>query len=132
MKKLTILFILFSVSRGIFSQQTPHALSLTKQDYLKKSKVQKTAAWILLGTGSLSAILGTIKVNPDYGESTNSSFLLIGGFVMIGTSVPLFIASGRNRKKAASIAFRNHSTLEINNGDLLQRFVPSLSIIITL
>lgn len=132
MKKLTILFILFSVSTGIFSQQTDPAPSLTKQDYLKKSKNQKTAAWILLGTGSLSAIVGTIKVNPDYGGSSNGSFFLVGGLVLIGVSVPLFIASGRNRRKAASLSFSNQFVPQMDNGDLVNRPVRALHLKISL
>ena len=132
MKKLTILSILFSFSSGIFSQQTEPAPSLTKQDYLRKSKTQKTAAWILLGTGTLTATLGTIKVNPDYGESTNRAYLLIGGLVMIGASVPLFIASGSNRKKAASISFRNRFVPQMKNGDLVNRQIRSIYLKINL
>lgn len=132
MKKLTILFILLSVSRGIFSQQTAPASSLTKQDYLKKSKNQKTAAWILAGVGSLSTLLGTIQVNPDYGENNNSTFFLVGGLVTLGASVPLFIASAKNKKKAMSLSFKNENIQQVLNSGIVNRIRPSLSLKLTL
>ena len=110
------------------SQQNNPAPVLTKQDYLKKSKNQKTAAWILAGVGTLSVILGTIKVNPDYGENNNSSFFLVGGLVAIGASVPLFIASARNKKKGMSLSFKNNTMPRHRNNNLNYSSVPSISL----
>ena len=110
------------------SQQNNPAPVLTKQDYLKKSKKQKTAAWILAGVGTLSVILGTIEVNPDYGENNNSSFFLVGGLVAIGASVPLFIASARNKKKGMSLSFKNNTVPRLRNNNLNNSSVPSISL----
>ena len=110
------------------SQQNNPAPILTKQDYLKKSKNQKTAAWILAGVGTLSVILGTIEVNPDYGENNNSSFFLVGGLVAIGASVPLFIASAKNKKKGMSLSFKNNTVPRLRNNNLNNSSVPSISL----
>ena len=133
MKKLVCLCLVLIISIIIFSQQNPIFVpGTTKEDYLRKSKNQKTAAWVLLGTGTLSVLVASIEVNPDYGESTNRPFLAIGGLVVIGASVPNFIASARNRKKAAAISFSNQFVPQMNNGYMVKRPIHSLHLKISL
>src|SRR5688572_1193854 len=108
MKKTVLFTLLLILSITISAQDNPIFIPGTSpQDYLKKSKNQKRAAWILLSAGVLSVALASIEVNPDYGESTNQSFLAIGGLIFIGASIPCFISSARNKKKAAAISFKN-------------------------
>ena len=129
MKKLVCLSLLLIISIMIFSQQNPIFVpGTTKQDYLRKSKNQKTAAWVLLGTGTLSVLVASIEVNPDYGESTNRSFLAIGGLALIGASVPNFIASSRNRKKAMSLSFNINRIPEMRKNNFAYVPVRSLSL----
>lgn len=88
---------------------------------LKKSKNQKTAAWILLGAGAGVAIAGgIIGTNAVENSNPNDPFdifprgtlagggMVLGGAVAMIASVPFFIASGRN-KKEANLFFRNES-----------------------
>ena len=112
---IATLLTLFVTASG--QQTTVPSPALTKTDYLKKSKHQKTAAWILAGVGTLSVILGTIEVNPNSGENNNSSFFLAGGLVAIGASVPLFIASARNKKKGMSLSFKNNTVPRQRNNN---------------
>ena len=49
MKKVVLFVVFLSIAFSTFSQQTNPSPSLTKQDYLNKSKKQKTVAWILTG-----------------------------------------------------------------------------------
>lgn len=129
MNKLIAVSLLLTITLTISGQQDPIFVpGTTKEDYLKKSKNQKTTAWVLLGTGSLSVLLGSIEVNPDYGDATNRPFLVIGGLVLIGASIPCFIAAARNKKKAAAISFRNQFVPQINNGSLVNRPVHSLNL----
>ena len=120
----SLLLIIFNSS---FSQSIQEKSTAIQTDYLKKSKNQKTAAWILVGVGSLSTLLGTIQVNPDYGENNNSTFLLVGGLVTLGASVPLFIASARNKKKAMSLTFKNETTQQFLKASVKHRNIPSLN-----
>ena len=129
MKKSITTFLILAVFTTGYGQQTTETIQeITKADYLKKSKNQKTAAWILAGVGTLSVILGTIEVNPDYGENNNSSFFLVGGLVAIGASVPLFIASARNKKKGMSLSFKNNTVPRLRNNNLNYSSIPSIGL----
>ena len=58
MKKIIILPLLLVFTNLSYSQQIIQKQSLTKADYLQKSKKQKTVAWILLGEAlALSQLL---------------------------------------------------------------------------
>jgi hypothetical protein len=83
--------------------------------YLKKSKSQKTGAWILLGLGVTSTVIGLIGLHQsnnydpnsyfagmsgNTGSSTSGTILTVVGLSMTGGSIPLFIASNKNKRKA--------------------------------
>lgn len=102
-----ILFVLLMFGTPAFSQELEKDQSLLRTDFLKKSKNQKTAAWITTGVGT-TIILGTVLSAasdpfPEYGEDNTESVGTVPaliGLACIGTGAYLFIASGRNKKKA--------------------------------
>ena len=116
--KAIILSLLVIISVQVFSQQTA---SLTKADYLQKSKHQKTAAWILLGGGFATTIAGNIIYKNAFDKAAENDpwvtlfsfgtnvdpagaiIACIGTLAMLG-SIPEFIASGRNKRKANSLS----------------------------
>jgi hypothetical protein len=117
---------------GSFCQQTDFNHSLTQQDYLQKSKKQKTAAWILLGGGAAVAVGAAIlDVSSDWTKSETPYLVAIfaGGASMIG-SIPLFIASGRNKRKAmnASTYFEIRQNPVTTNTGLTLHSTPTLSL----
>ncbi|MFC0775042.1 hypothetical protein [Terrimonas alba] len=117
MKKILVITLTFIIGNSVFGQQTEPALALTKQDYLQKSKNQKTAAWIMLGGGavmSTGAIIWAVNnlFEPDQGESV----LFFAGLGSMAGSIPLFIASGRNKRKAATISLN----LKLENSTVIQ------------
>jgi hypothetical protein len=101
------LLIVFSISS--FCQSTPNDLPTVKTDYLKKSKNQKIAAWVLLGGGIILETTTWIIAIQDveYGSDVSRTTLLVmgftGGAAILG-SIPLFIASGKNKKKAMNMS----------------------------
>ena len=103
MKKIMIYFLLLALPATSFCQKTNDSVPVVKTDYLIKSKNQKTAAWVLLGGG-----IALIGVGFLIGDSKNSTFddaatgALLGGIGFLSTigSIPLFIASGKNKRKA--------------------------------
>lgn len=110
-KLLAILFLLMSVNA--FAQEEEmlsNVMSINKSDYSSISNNQKSTAWVLLGVGTVCVLGGILIMNNDngnneknfgYGDNFNSEgFLILGGVVCAAASVPLFIASKRNRDKS--------------------------------
>ena len=134
MKKFITISFLMILSSALFGQETNPSPTLTKQDYLKKSKHQRTAALLLLPVGVLSTGLGMIRFkNEDgsYGNSRNTLFL-VTGLVVIGVSIALFIASSRNKKKGMSLSFKNETAPQLEKSRFTTRTVPSLTLKINL
>lgn len=131
MKKIIICVLLLITAIATFSQQTTPSPSLTKQDYLKKSKHQKTVAWILLGGGIFSTGLSTVRLNfaGSEGEENNSNrtVFLVTGLAAIGASIPFFISASKNKKKAADVSFRMEKAPRIQQGSFVYRSYPALS-----
>ena len=111
MKKTIVFTMLIAFTATSFGQQVPASTPAPPQtDYLQKSKNQKTWAWILLGSGAALMIGGSIAhfnhvnndpgdVPADFGVDAATGVATIGLFSAIG-SIPLFIASSKNKKKA--------------------------------
>ena len=142
MKKSAIFIILLLLSVTSFSQQTNPALQLTKQDYLQKSKNQKKAALLMLGGGGAFILTGIIipkgelthmgYLGNDYkNDGVKGAFYLCGALAMLG-SIPLFIASSKNKKKGMSLSFKNNALPQLYNGSLTKRPIPSLNLKISL
>jgi len=78
---------------------------------LLKSKKQNTVAWILLGGGIAFYAAGLIVYSSERAKNPSAeldilpkgtAFSAVGGSLMI-TSIPFFIASGKNKRKASLI-----------------------------
>ncbi len=96
MKRSIVFLIVVVLSFHSFAQQTTPAQPLTKEDYLKKSKSQKTTAFILLGIGA-----GCIAIAAPGNVSFDVlPILVIGGGAAAVSSIFLFSAAKRNKKRA--------------------------------
>lgn len=98
MKKIVLSLTFFLLIANAFGQDQP---ALTKDDYLRKSKSQKTFAWILLGGGAGLAIAG-LSLSDTY-ASDAGTWMAVGGGVLVAASIPLFISSSKNARKAESM-----------------------------
>ncbi|TFV94721.1 hypothetical protein E4S40_11980 [Algoriphagus kandeliae] len=112
MKKLFI--ATFVVAALIGAAYPSFAQQLTKQDYLEKSKKQKTTAFILLGGGAAllgaGAIIGSenfclFSCTDSQNNAMNAASVMVvaGGAAMIA-SIPVFVSSGKNARKAAELS----------------------------
>ena len=111
MKKIIFSAIFLSIIIPSFSQVITDK-QFSKNYYLQKSKNQKTVAWILLAGGTAMAVGGAISFSHNYDYGSNSAtdisgFLLLGGIVSDIVSIPFFISSSNNKKKAGAIAISN-------------------------
>jgi len=128
-----------------FCQQITQKHSITKTDYLQKSKKQKKTAWIFLGSGA--ALIVAAVVIPQ-GESTGFQIDPIGGgyeghkndgikgvlgltgvVSMLG-SIPFFIASGKNKKRAnrASVFINMERTPVLQGTSIINQSLPVIGL----
>ena len=110
----------------------------TADYYLQKSKNQRTAAWVILAGGTALSIVGIVGLASNtvemFYESTPAdtyAFLTIAGTGIALGSIPLFIASSRNYKKAATISFKSQH-IYIPQQSVAFRSQPALSLVIPL
>ena len=103
MTKMIICTLLLFVTASSFGQQTNSTQLSINQNYLRKSKNQKTAAWILFGGGAALAATGALVLNSSFDNAAGGIFVSAGLLSAIA-SIPLFIASGRNSRKAMKVS----------------------------
>lgn len=134
MKKTFIFTMLLILSATSFSQQTNTKNPVTKADYLQKSKNQKAGGWVLLGGGALVLTITAVSsAGVDF--QNRKSFPVVpvslGAAIMAG-SVPLFLASGRNKRKGMSLAFKNETGPLLLRRSFTYKNIPSLTLKISL
>jgi hypothetical protein len=129
MKKSIAFAILLVISINSFCQP------LTSDDYLKKSKHQKAAAWTMFAGGAAVIAIALAVAASDLQSSGNGAkvFLAVGGASMIG-SVPFFLAAGKNKRNAAaaSASFQMKKRPVIQAASVVNRLYPALTIRIEL
>jgi hypothetical protein len=136
MKKSILYFLLLALPAASFCQKTNDTIPAVKTDYLVKSKSQKTAAWILLGGGAIligtGFLIGDSK-NSTFDDAVNGAFLgAIGTLSTIG-SIPLFIASGKNKRRAmkATTFIKMETAPSFQRQSYIQNSYPAFSVNIT-
>jgi hypothetical protein len=122
-----------------FSQTTNNAAS--KEYYLKKSKTQKTIAWIMVGVGAALITTGIIIENnyvysnnplDAIDKSTTPGILIVTGTLSGLGSIPLFISASKNKMRATSVSILNQHILMPGKSSIASRIQPALSLKITL
>ena len=103
MKEVMISFIIILMSVNSFCQQSNSVGQQTREDYLKKSKNQKTTACVLLAGGVVALGAGLVlSTREEASFGTAATGVLLGGIGLASAivSIPLFNASARNKGKA--------------------------------
>ncbi len=140
---LASLVTFFSCFAQEITSETPKPV-LTKDEYLKKSRGQKTGAIVLISAGGVLTIVGmAVAVNNfeidfggTYGSSnqtdnsneTLSGVLVIGGLAAMLGSIPLFVSSHRNKKRALQLSFINEPALHLQKSMVFYKAVPSVKL----
>jgi hypothetical protein len=129
MKTITICLALLMLANTIYSQPGNPSAPLTKQDYLKKSKNQKTAAWILMAGGIGLTYLGIQMEdrNDSKSESTGKAVAIISGVTAIVVSTTLFILATENKKRGSGLSIRMEKIPRIQQRNFVYRSYPALS-----
>ncbi len=133
MKKFMIYILLAVLPATSFCQKTNDSIPHVTTDYLTKSKNQKEAAWALLGGGAAFIGLGFIVGDgkeASFDDAATGGVLAGVGLLSIIGSIPLFIASGKNKRKAkaASVFFKMEKIPELKKQSFVHNYYPSLSL----
>ena len=96
MKKIATLSLLIVLATATFGQQADTVKIMTRQDYLSRSKSQKVAGFIFLGIGATCIAIAA----PGNSSFDDLAILVLVGAVATIVSIPLFIAAGRNKRRA--------------------------------
>jgi len=126
MKKTIVYFLMLVLPVISFCQKTNDSVPVVKTDYLAKSKSQKTAAFILLGIGVTTL---TIAAVGDLDLDILGTVVIVGGAATIA-SIPLFIASGKNKRRAmkASASIKIETVPLIQKQSYIQNSYPAFSV----
>jgi len=142
MKKTIVSLTALIIGMSCFCQRVD-SLQAMKTEYLRKSKNQKTAAWVLLGGGIALTVTGMIIYSNAYtsavendpwyfGSDANPTGAVIAtvGLLSAAGSIPLFIASGKNKKRAMAIStsFKMEKASIAKGTMMVRRSYPALSI----
>lgn len=136
MKKTFIILILFFFILKASGQGVSNANN-TKYFYLQKSKNQKTTGWILLSGGAAITIIGVIGFSSSFDIWDDSSgtdiygYMFVGGPIVCLSSIPLFISSASNARKAATISIGNQPILLPKQNTINQNSQIALTLKIT-
>jgi hypothetical protein len=140
MKKNIPILILLIISITTLGQNSFTVPAFTKADLLQKSKNQRTAGWVLLGSGSALIIAGGIVITDAIGndifsdsnnfdsKTTTGTVLIVTGLAAIGGGIPLLIISHRNHKKAMALAITNENIKILQQGKWSYQSCPSLTL----
>jgi hypothetical protein len=141
MKKV-LLFLPLLLVVFIASSQSTNAVRPSKDDYLQKSKKQKKVGRILLGGGAALIATGVIIPKGEsqgYGpclqliceefknDEIKSVLFLTGGLSML-SSIPFFIVSGKNKRRAVSVSMKTERASYINSYTLVRNSFPAIAL----
>lgn len=134
MRKIIVFTILLVFAITSFSQESASIPHVTDTDFYKKSRTQKTFAWILTGVGVTAVTTGLLTQDyvdafTDAAEEKNSSFPAVyaTGVVCIAGGIVLFVASSKNKKKAnAPSIFINIEKAPLQYAMIHKQLFPAL------
>lgn len=83
-----------------------------------------------MGGGLGVTVLGLTndKTDDNKSDNTGKAVAIVTGLAAISTSVVLFIASTENKKRAESLSFKMEKAPQLQQGSLVNRFFPALSL----
>ncbi len=132
MKKITITTLLLITTIACVAQYSKPAPAFKTPDYLKKSKNQKGAAFVILGTGVALITTGMITSRNTKSKGEQEAKVIISGLIVSAVSIPFFVSSHANKKKGMSISLKSQELPQLNYSSFVYKTIPSINIKINL
>lgn len=116
MRKYILLLFCLLVLSGAFGQQRDTSVSapITKEALLRKSRLQKTAGWFLVGTGApvVIACLYFLTFPDDVlSEKGKVALALAGGAGFVWGGVSLINSGKQNKEKALLLSLQRQKVV---------------------
>lgn len=129
MKKILISMIMLFILQQTFSQYKDTVRLPLTPDFDLKSKNQKNAGWVLLGTGTALVTAGLLIGNRNASTFDDAAIgVVLGGLGVISAlgSIPLFLASGRNHRRAiGSVQLRLQACPSVGRSQTQSNLYPA-------
>lgn len=130
---LVLLSIFFNISSA--QQQNDSAAYLHKNKpqphYLRKSRIQKAGAYILLASGLVTGAFGGLDyAMAGLGPVSSGPYLLaVSGAALIGSTF-LFVKAAKNKKRAKALSFhlQTQDILTFSGKELKRHWRPAATI----
>ena len=144
MRKLMVATLLWLLALSATGQQLDTTkVAVPQLDYLKKSRVQKTTAWIALWAGAVG-LLSTLVVDAteDLVVSLDNAFggppkkdksyagYYAGSVALMGSSIFLFSAAKHNKQKALEVGayLKLEEAPQVPGSSLTYKSYPSVGV----
>jgi len=114
MKKKLLFLLCFLYFSNISAQYDDSTSRQEASILYNKANKQRSAGWILLGGGAGVAVAGLVigassfwpnLIEGDHTGIEVGGAMMITGLAGIAGSIPFFIASGKNKRKAEALVF---------------------------
>ena len=146
MKKLFLILIFACFFQTSFAQELVGDSSkiINKETLLLKQKNQKrTANILIISGGSLIVVSGLIAIAEatifvtSWGAIEENVFkasaaVLTVGLLVSAASIPFYISSGKNKRKAAALSFQQQKIPYLLNNTVASSMIPAISLKIKL
>jgi hypothetical protein len=143
MRNIIFCTIVLSFALSASAQQTGQKATVNQENYFDKSKKQKKVGRILLAVGAGLLITGAVIPQgelteegipglelfaPDKHKNDGVKTVFItGGVITALASIPFFIVSKKNSRRAASMGFRLEKSKNIIDQQLVSIPIPALA-----
>lgn len=131
MKQLILFTMILIFASASFGQKTNSSKNLSRNDYIKNSRTQKIVGFILLGGGIISILsINGSKTKPGGVYDGDIKNKVIIGSTLAAASIPLFIASAKNKSKAnaATTFFKMETVPVVIQHSFTMQTIPAVSI----
>jgi len=133
MKNIKLVIMLISclvLSEIVYCQQNHPSTTLTSADYLRKSKNQKAAGWLILGGGILTTTvgIGIFLGKGALGAETGDLIIPAIGLGMTFGSIPFFTSSRKNARISATLSLETQPVFIPQQRPVILSNPPALTI----